>query len=155
MTRRLPLCVILLCSTALFLPPANPQELSADSPWREVPATEKGPAAVAAAAPARLYQADANRLDALLRQAPLELSGAAPALTTNVLGVRPTSPGFATFVVTPHPGDLEWARGDVPTPHGTIHVSWKLAAGRAVVSVSAPRATAWTNRPAKTKKAKA
>ena len=33
-------------------------------------------------------------------------SGAAPALTSFVLGVRPTSPGFATFTVTPHPGNL-------------------------------------------------
>ena len=79
-------------------------------------------------------------------------SGAAPALTTQVLGVRPTSPGFATFVVTPHPGDLQWAKGDVPTPHGTIHVSWKLSAGSPVVTVSAPHGTVWTNNPSKAKK---
>ena len=49
-------------------------------------------------------------------------SGAAPALTTYVLGVQPTSPGFATFTVTPHPGGLDSARGVVPTPRGPIRV---------------------------------
>ena len=66
-------------------------------------------------------------------------SGAAPALTTQVLGVKPVAPGFAKFTVTPHPGDLEWAKGDIPTPHGTIHVSWQLVAGKPVVTVVAPR----------------
>jgi hypothetical protein len=75
-------------------------------------------------------------------------SGAAPALTTEVLGVEPTSPGFATFTVTPHPGNLGWARGDVPTPHGTISVSWRLVRGRVVATVTAPAGTRWTNAPA-------
>jgi hypothetical protein len=74
-------------------------------------------------------------------------SGAAPALTAYVLGVRPTSPGYATFTVTPHPSGLEWATGKVPTPHGTIHVSWKLQNGKPVVKVTAPRGTTWTNPP--------
>lgn len=76
-------------------------------------------------------------------------SGAAPALTSFVLGVRPTSPGFATFTVTPHPGNLAWAHGDIPTPHGTIAVSWRLRRGKPVVSVSAPPGTVWTNAPPK------
>ena len=74
-------------------------------------------------------------------------SGAAPALTTQVLGVRPVAPGFAKFVVTPHVGDLQWASGTVPTPYGTIHVSWRLVAGASVVTVSAPRGAVWANKP--------
>jgi len=38
------------------------------------------------------------------------------------LGVRPTKPGYEEFEVRPHLGDLEWLEGDVPTPHGLIHV---------------------------------
>ena len=38
------------------------------------------------------------------------------------LGVRPTKPGYEAFVVEPHLGDLDWMQGDVPTPHGMIHV---------------------------------
>ena len=38
------------------------------------------------------------------------------------LGVRPTKPGYAEYVIEPHLGDLDWLKGDVPTPHGMIHV---------------------------------
>jgi hypothetical protein len=75
-------------------------------------------------------------------------SGAAPALTQYVLGVRPTTPGFATFVVDPHPGSVAWAQGVVPTPHGDLTVSWKRAADRIVTTVQAPPGTRWENAPA-------
>jgi hypothetical protein len=74
-------------------------------------------------------------------------TGAAPALTAYVLGVRPTSPGFATFVVEPHPGNLAWASGTVPTPHGDLKVSWRRAGGKLDVTVQAPPGTRWTNPP--------
>jgi Bacterial alpha-L-rhamnosidase C-terminal domain len=70
-------------------------------------------------------------------------SGAAPALTRYVLGVVPTSPGFATFAVTPHVGDLEYAEGNVPTPHGRIRVAWKVTGGALELGVSAPPGTRW------------
>ena len=38
------------------------------------------------------------------------------------LGVRPTKPGYAEFEIRPSLGDLDWLQGDVPTPHGMIHV---------------------------------
>ena len=41
-----------------------------------------------------------------------------------LLGVRPTGPGFATFAVTPPTGGLGRAAGTVPTPRGTVSVSW-------------------------------
>lgn len=52
-------------------------------------------------------------------------TGATPALTENVLGVKPAAPGYRRFVVLPHPADVRWARGRVPTPHGAIDVAWK------------------------------
>ena len=39
------------------------------------------------------------------------------------LGVQPTKPGYEEYEVRPVLGDLEWMEGDVPTPHGMIHVS--------------------------------
>ncbi|HKZ66762.1 MAG TPA: alpha-L-rhamnosidase C-terminal domain-containing protein, partial [Chitinophagaceae bacterium] len=41
------------------------------------------------------------------------------------LGVKPTSPGYATYVIEPNLGGLEWIQGKVPTPKGDIelHVS--------------------------------
>ena len=38
------------------------------------------------------------------------------------LGVRPTKPGYEEFEIRPVLGNLEWMDGDVPTPHGMIHV---------------------------------
>lgn len=38
------------------------------------------------------------------------------------LGVQPTTPGYATYTVTPQLGDLEWMEGRVPTPFGFVHV---------------------------------
>ena len=38
------------------------------------------------------------------------------------LGVRPTKPGYEGFEIRPSLGDLDWMQGDVPTPHGMIHV---------------------------------
>jgi hypothetical protein len=38
------------------------------------------------------------------------------------LGVQPTQPGYAEYEVRPVLGNLEWMEGDVPTPHGLIHV---------------------------------
>jgi hypothetical protein len=71
-------------------------------------------------------------------------SVAAPALTNAVLGVQPTSPGFATFTVTPHPSGLVWAKGTVPTPKGEITVSWRIADGKLKLSVHAPPGETWT-----------
>jgi hypothetical protein len=38
------------------------------------------------------------------------------------LGVRPLSAGYASYVVAPVLGGLEWMEGEVPTPHGNIKV---------------------------------
>ncbi len=45
-------------------------------------------------------------------------------LSAEILGVKPTKPGFAGFCVHPKPLDLDWARGIVPSPRGDISVSW-------------------------------
>jgi hypothetical protein len=65
-------------------------------------------------------------------------SGAAPALTEYVLGVMPTTPGYATAAVHPHVADLAWARGDVPTPRGRIQVEWAWVRGRLSATVASP-----------------
>ncbi len=78
-------------------------------------------------------------------------SGAAPALTRYVLGVLPTSPGFETFTVDPHVGALDFASGDVPTPHGPIHVSWLAGDASVSIAVEAPPGTRWTNPPRRTR----
>jgi alpha-L-rhamnosidase len=42
-----------------------------------------------------------------------------------MLGVGPLVPGSDRIEIAPCPGDLEWARGSVPTARGDVAVSWK------------------------------
>ena len=56
-------------------------------------------------------------------------TGVLPALTNELLGIRSTSPGFATWSVRPHPGSVTWARGQVPTPHGPLTADWTNPGG--------------------------
>jgi Bacterial alpha-L-rhamnosidase 6 hairpin glycosidase domain/Bacterial alpha-L-rhamnosidase C-terminal domain/F5/8 type C domain len=69
-------------------------------------------------------------------------TGVLPALTNQLLGIVPTSPGFATWSVQPYPGSVGWARGQVPTPHGPITTSWQHpATGAFTLTVKAPHGT--------------
>jgi alpha-L-rhamnosidase len=51
--------------------------------------------------------------------------GASPLylLGKHYLGVTPTQPGYAEYLVAPHLGGLKWIEGKVPTPHGDIAVA--------------------------------
>lgn len=70
------------------------------------------------------------------------LTGPTAALSEYVLGVAPTSPGYGRWIVAPNPGDLKWAQGVVPTPHGAISVRWQRNGRRSfVITVQAPSAT--------------
>ncbi|WP_297617895.1 alpha-L-rhamnosidase C-terminal domain-containing protein [Nocardia sp.] len=73
-------------------------------------------------------------------------TGPTPALTEYVLGIAPASPGYQTWTLTPHPGDLTWARGQVPTPHGPITVSWTRDGDQLTIAVTAPDDTTGTIR---------
>lgn len=69
-------------------------------------------------------------------------TGVLPALTNQLLGAKPASPGFATWSVRPHPGSVTWARGQVPTPQGPLSVGWRQEGdGRFALTVTAPPGT--------------
>jgi hypothetical protein len=68
-------------------------------------------------------------------------TGVLPALTNDLLGARPTGPGFSTWSVAPHPGTVSWARGRLPTPHGPLDVSWSQASGTFTLTVTVPAGT--------------
>ena len=42
-----------------------------------------------------------------------------------LLGVTPAAAGYATFTVAPPPAGLDAASGTIPSPAGTIAVSWR------------------------------
>jgi alpha-L-rhamnosidase len=59
-----------------------------------------------------------------------------------ILGIQPTSGGFATFDVRPETGGLTFAEGTVPTVKGDISTRWeKSANGRFSLSVKVPANT--------------
>jgi alpha-L-rhamnosidase len=65
-------------------------------------------------------------------------------LSGYVLGVRPVTPGFQTWIVQPQPGDLQWAEGQTPTPYGPIIVKWGQVSGRLIMEVDTPPGTSGT-----------
>jgi len=62
-------------------------------------------------------------------------------MSSRVLGVKPTAPGFKTMEIRPLIGDLTWAKGVVPTPHGDVAVAWKLANNKLLLDVTIPAGT--------------
>jgi hypothetical protein len=52
--------------------------------------------------------------------------------------VTPAEPGFARVRIAPQPGDLAWASGRVPTPHGTVEVDWRREGDRMVLAIEVP-----------------
>lgn len=68
-------------------------------------------------------------------------AGPTVSMTTHVLGVNPVADGFARFDVAPHPGDLRWAEGTVPTPHGDVDVAWDSSDRGFAASLTVPSGT--------------
>jgi len=66
-------------------------------------------------------------------------TGAVSALSGYVLGVRPLTPGYDTWMVQPHPGTLTDVQGRVPTPRGAIDVHWTRNGDNFTMTVDAPK----------------
>jgi hypothetical protein len=66
--------------------------------------------------------------------------GALPAyvLSTYVLGVMPTGPGFERCAIHPRTADLDWAKGVMPAPQGDIQVAWTKENGTLSLDVQIP-----------------
>ena len=59
-------------------------------------------------------------------------------MSGRVLGIAPAEPGFRRIAIRPALCDLTWAKGSVPTPHGSVSVSWTLAEGKLHLAVTLP-----------------
>lgn len=67
-------------------------------------------------------------------------SGVTSWLTENVLGIKVVEAGCKTLEIKPHLGDLEWAEGTFPTPHGVVKVKHtRQANGEITTEVKAPK----------------
>jgi hypothetical protein len=56
----------------------------------------------------------------------------------DILGIRPTAPGFLEFDVRPQPGGLEWIEGTVHSPAGPIHLRCESRGPRLLLKLSSP-----------------
>lgn len=66
-------------------------------------------------------------------------AGVTPWLSENVLGIKILEPGCKKVKITPHLGDLSWAKGSYPTPYGEIKISHeKMQDGSIHTEVNAP-----------------
>jgi hypothetical protein len=68
-------------------------------------------------------------------------TGATWALSRYVLGPEPRRPGWVRWRVKPHAGNVAWARGTAPTPHGPLRVRWDQRGPRFRLVVRAPGKT--------------
>ncbi len=67
-------------------------------------------------------------------------SGPTSWLTQYVLGVNVVEPGCKRIRIVPHLGDLQWAKGTFPTPHGVVKIAHqKMPDGTVKTTVDAPK----------------
>lgn len=63
-------------------------------------------------------------------------------LSREILGIKPTAPGFSTVDITPHLGrTLTSVSGSVPTPHGSVDFAFNQRSGRGSATIP-PNSTA-------------
>ena len=65
-------------------------------------------------------------------------SGPTVWLSEQILGVRPTEPGFREVTIRPDLAGLAWARGSMPTPEGAIRVDYKSSSGGLDAQIDLP-----------------
>src|SRR3954464_6525221 len=71
-------------------------------------------------------------------------TGPVSSLSGYVLGARPLSSGYRTWIVAPQTGSLAWAQGQVPTPAGPLVSRWRPQAGSFQLTVAGPAGTSGT-----------
>jgi Bacterial alpha-L-rhamnosidase C-terminal domain/Bacterial alpha-L-rhamnosidase 6 hairpin glycosidase domain len=73
-------------------------------------------------------------------------SGPVSSLSGYLLGARPVTPGYKTWIIAPQPGDVEWAQGRIPTPSGAIVSRWRRGHGSSsfMLTMAAPGGTSGT-----------
>ncbi len=72
--------------------------------------------------------------------------GPVSSLSGYVLGARPVTTAYKTWIVAPQPGNLHWAQGQVPTPAGPLVSRWRRGDGDSsfTLTLSAPDGTSGT-----------
>jgi len=71
-------------------------------------------------------------------------SGPTSALTGYLLGIQAIDRGYQTWSIAPHPGDVAWAQGQVPTGYGAISVKWAQDRSSFTMNAGVPNLTSGT-----------
>jgi alpha-L-rhamnosidase len=73
-------------------------------------------------------------------------TGPVSSLTGYLVGARPLTAGYKTWIIAPQPGNVEWAQGRIPTPAGALVSRWRRGQGSSsfTLTVAAPAATSGT-----------
>jgi hypothetical protein len=59
-------------------------------------------------------------------------------MSSRILGVTPTAPGFTKIAIRPQTCGLNFARGTVATPHGNVDVDWRREGAQFTLRVTVP-----------------
>ena len=67
-------------------------------------------------------------------------------LTGYLVGARPVTAGYKTWIIAPQPGNVEWAQGRIPTPAGALVSRWRRgdASSSFTLTMAAPAGTSGT-----------
>ena len=65
-------------------------------------------------------------------------AGIIPFLVEEVLGVVPVEDGYRRVRIAPKLGGLRFAKGDIPTPYGELHVECRDEGGKLDLKITAP-----------------
>lgn len=78
-----------------------------------------------------------NTMGEVSESHPVGAYGGVIALQQYILGVKPLAPRYARVRIRPHPGQLRFARGKIPTQRGPILVSWQAGPEAATFRITA------------------
>jgi len=74
-------------------------------------------------------------------------SGPVSSLSGYLLGARPVTAGYKTWIIAPQPGgNVKWAQGRIPTPSGPLVSRWRRGDGNSsfTLTMAAPEGTSGT-----------
>lgn len=73
-------------------------------------------------------------------------TGPVSTLTGYLVGARPVTAGYKTWIIAPQPGNVEWAQGRIPTPAGALVSRWQRGHGSSsfTLTMGAPDGTSGT-----------
>jgi hypothetical protein len=73
-------------------------------------------------------------------------SGPVSSLSGHLLGARPVTAGYRTWIIAPQPGQVRWAQGRVPTPSGALVSRWRRGHRDSsfTLTMAAPKRTSGT-----------